>query len=148
MTASGLTIAAIMGVMLLVFIFSGYYLFAALGGAAIISGLVFWGPNVFQTIYFSIFKYCKDYNLLAACRCLSLMGQLLNQSGVAGRLFDNLSVAPRTTARRYGSRGDAHSNTLCCDHRYCRCVRCVHGAALHKPMLDAKYNKSRLRPAL
>ena len=54
-----------MGVMLLVFIFSGYYLFAALGGAAIISGLVFWGPNVFQTIYFSIFKYCKDYNLLA-----------------------------------------------------------------------------------
>ena len=64
MTASGLAIAAIMGVMLLVFIFSGYYLFAALGGAAIISGLVFWGPNVFQTIYFSIFKYCKDYNLL------------------------------------------------------------------------------------
>ena len=33
MTASGLTIAAIMGAMLLVFIFSGYYLFAALGGA-------------------------------------------------------------------------------------------------------------------
>ena len=56
MTASGLTIAAIMGAMLLVFIFSGYYLFAALGGAAIISGLIFWGPNVFQTIYFSVFK--------------------------------------------------------------------------------------------
>ena len=65
MTASGLTIAAIMGAMLLVFIFSGYYLFAALGGAAIISGLVFWGPNVFQTIYFSIFKYCKDYGAAA-----------------------------------------------------------------------------------
>ena len=40
------------------------------------------------------------------------MGQLLNQSGVAGRPFDNPSVAPRTTARRYGSRGDAHSNTF------------------------------------
>ena len=92
MTASGLTIAAIMGAMLLVFIFSGYYLFAALGGAAIISGLIFWGPNVFQTIYFSVFKYCKDYNLLAV-PLFVLMGQLLNQSGVAGRLFDNLSVA-------------------------------------------------------
>lgn len=42
MTVSGLTVAAIMGIMLLVFIFSGYYLFAALGGAALISGLMFW----------------------------------------------------------------------------------------------------------
>ena len=65
MTVSGLTIAAIMGILLLVFIFSGYYLFAALGGVAILSGLAFWGPGVFQTVYFSIFKYCKDYNLLA-----------------------------------------------------------------------------------
>ena len=65
MTVSGLTIAAIMGILLLVFIFSGYYLFAALGGVAILSGLAFWGPDVFQTVYFSIFKYCKDYNLLA-----------------------------------------------------------------------------------
>ena len=92
MTVSGLTIAAIMGILLLVFIFSGYYLFAALGGVAILSGLAFWGPDVFQTVYFSIFKYCKDYNLLAV-PLFVLMGQLLNQSGVAGRLFDNLSVA-------------------------------------------------------
>lgn len=56
MTVSGLTIAAIMGILLLVFIFSGYYLFAALGGVAILSGLAFWGPDVFQTVYFSIFK--------------------------------------------------------------------------------------------
>ena len=34
MTVSGLTIAAIMGILLLVFIFGGYYLFAALGGVA------------------------------------------------------------------------------------------------------------------
>lgn len=92
MTVSGLTIAAIMGILLLVFIFSGYYLFAALGGVAILSGLAFWGPGVFQTVYFSVFKYCKDYNLLAV-PLFVLMGQLLNQSGVAGRLFDNLSVA-------------------------------------------------------
>lgn len=141
MTASGLTIAAIMGVMLLVFIFSGYYLFAALGGAAIISGLVFWGPNVFQTIYFSIFKYCKDYNLLAV-PLFVLMGQLLNQSGVAGRLFDNLSVA---LGRQRG--GMAVAATLIAI--LFAATTGIVGASVvsmgllfTKPMLDAKYNKS------
>ena len=140
MTASGLTIAAIMGVMLLVFIFSGYYLFAALGGAAIISGLVFWGPNVFQTIYFSIFKYCKDYNLLAV-PLFVLMGQLLNQSGVAGRLFDNLSVA---LGRQRG--GMAVAATLIAI--LFAATTGIVGASVvsmgllfTKPMLDAKYNK-------
>ena len=141
MTASGLTIAAIMGVMLLVFIFSGYYLFAALGGAAIISVLVFWGPNVFQTIYFSIFKYCKDYNLLAV-PLFVLMGQLLNQSGVAGRLFDNLSVA---LGRQRG--GMAVAATLIAI--LFAATTGIVGASVvsmgllfTKPMLDAKYNKS------
>ena len=141
MTASGLTIAAIMGVMLLVFIFSGYYLFAALGGAAIISGLVFWGPNVFQTIYFSIFNYCKDYNLLAV-PLFVLMGQLLNQSGVAGRLFDNLSVA---LGRQRG--GMAVAATLIAI--LFAATTGIVGASVvsmgllfTKPMLDAKYNKS------
>ncbi len=141
MTASGLTIAAIMGAMLLVFIFSGYYLFAALGGAAIISGLVFWGPNVFQTIYFSIFKYCKDYNLLAV-PLFVLMGQLLNQSGVAGRLFDNLSVA---LGRQRG--GMAIAATLIAI--LFAATTGIVGASVvsmgllfTKPMLDAKYNKS------
>lgn len=141
MTASGLAIAAVMGVMLLVFIFSGYYLFAALGGAAIISGLVFWGPNVFQTIYFSIFKYCKDYNLLAV-PLFVLMGQLLNQSGVAGRLFDNLSVA---LGRQRG--GMAVAATLIAI--LFAATTGIVGASVvsmgllfTKPMLDAKYNKS------
>ena len=138
MTASGL---AVMGVMLLVFIFSGYYLFAALGGAAIISGLVFWGPNVFQTIYFCIFKYCKDYNLLAV-PLFVLMGQLLNQSGVAGRLFDNLSVA---LGRQRG--GMAVAATLIAI--LFAATTGIVGASVvsmgllfTKPMLDAKYNKS------
>ena len=130
-----------MGVMLLVFIFSGYYLFAALGGAAIISGLVFWGPNVFQTIYFCIFKYCKDYNLLAV-PLFVLMGQLLNQSGVAGRLFDNLSVA---LGRQRG--GMAVAATLIAI--LFAATTGIVGASVvsmgllfTKPMLDAKYNKS------
>lgn len=130
-----------MGVMLLVFIFSGYYLFAALGGAAIISGLMFWGPNVFQTIYFSIFKYCKDYNLLAV-PLFVLMGQLLNQSGVAGRLFDNLSVA---LGRQRG--GMAVAATLIAI--LFAATTGIVGASVvsmgllfTKPMLDAKYNKS------
>ena len=141
MTASGLTIAAIMGAMLLAFIFSGYYLFAALGGAAIISGLIFWGPNVFQTIYFSVFKYCKDYNLLAV-PLFVLMGQLLNQSGVAGRLFDNLSVA---LGRQRG--GMAIAATLIAI--LFAATTGIVGASVVSmcllfpmPMLDAKYNKS------
>lgn len=140
MTVSGLTIAAIMGILLLVFIFSGYYLFAALGGVAILSGLAFWGPDVFQTVYFSIFKYCKDYNLLAV-PLFVLMGQLLNQSGVAGRLFDNLSVA-LGRQRGGGDRGDAHRHPLCRDDRHRRRVRCLVGLLFVGPMLDAKYNKS------
>ena len=141
MTVSGLTIAAIMGIMLLVFIFSGYYLFAALGGAAVISGLLFWGPDIFQTIYFSIFKYCKDYNLLAV-PLFVLMGQLLNQSGVAGRLFDNLSVA---LGRQRG--GMAIAATLIAI--LFAATTGIVGASVvsmgllfTKPMLDAKYNKS------
>ena len=125
----------------LVFIFSGYYLFAALGGAAIISGLIFWGPNVFQTIYFSVFKYCKDYNLLAV-PLFVLMGQLLNQSGVAGRLFDNLSVA---LGRQRG--GMAIAATLIAI--LFAATTGIVGASVVSmgllfvgPMLDAKYNKS------
>ena len=141
MTVSGLTIAAIMGILLLVFIFSGYYLFAALGGVAILSGLAFWGPDVFQTVYFSIFKYCKDYNLLAV-PLFVLMGQLLNQSGVAGRLFDNLSVA---LGRQRG--GMAIAATLIAI--LFAATTGIVGASVVSmgllfvgPMLDAKYNQS------
>ncbi len=143
-----------MGVMLLVFIFSGYYLFAALGGAAIISGLVFWGPNVFQTIYFSIFKYCKDYNLLAV-PLFVLMGQLLNQSGVAGRLFDyliSLSVAlgrmQSTINRLRPARGGMAIAATLIAILFAATTGIVGasvvsmGLLFTKPMLDAKYNKS------
>lgn len=138
---SGLTIALIMGVMLLVFIFSGYYLFAALGGVAIISGLAFWGPEVFQLTFFSVFKYCKDYGLLAV-PLFVLMGQLLNQSGVAGRLFDNLSLA---LGKQRG--GIAIAATLIAI--LFAATTGIVGASVTsmgllftKPMLDAKYNKS------
>lgn len=141
MNFSGLTIAAIMGILLLVFIFSGYYLFAALGGVALISGLCFWGTDVFQTIYFSVFKYCKDYALLAV-PLFVLMGQLLNQSGVAGRLFDNLSLA---LGRQRG--GMAVAATLIAI--LFAATTGIVGASVvsmgllfTKPMLDAKYDKS------
>jgi len=141
MSASGLTIALIMGVLLLLFVFSGFYLFAALGGVALVSGLAFWGPNVFQTIYFSIFKYCRDYNLLAV-PLFVLMGQLLNQSGVAARLFDNLSLA---LGKQRG--GMAVAATLIAI--LFAATTGIVGASVvsmgllfTKPMLDAKYNKS------
>lgn len=141
MSFSGLTIAAVMGILLLVFIFSGYYLFAALGGVALISGLCFWGTDVFQTIYFSIFKYCKDYALLSVPMFV-LMGQLLNQSGVAGRLFHHLSLA---LGRQRG--GMAIAATLIAI--LFAATTGIVGASVvsmallfTKPMLDAKYDKS------
>ncbi len=138
---SGLAVAVMMGVLLLVFIFSGFYLFAALGGVALIAGLTFWGSDVFQMIFFSIFKYTKDYGLLAV-PLFVLMGQLLNQSGVAGRLFDNLSLA---LGRQRG--GMAIAATLIAI--LFAATTGIVGASVvsmgllfTKPMLDAKYNKS------
>ena len=61
MTVSGLTIAAIMGILLLVFIFSGYYLFAALGGVAILSG---------SRPYISAFSNTARIITCWQCRCL------------------------------------------------------------------------------
>lgn len=141
MIFDGLTIAIIMGVMLVLAIFSGYYLFAAMGGVALISGILFWGNDVFQNIYFSIFKYAKDYNLLAV-PLFVLMGQLLNQSGIAGKLFDNLSIA---LGRQRG--GMAVAATLIAI--LFAATTGIVGASVvsmgllfTKPMLDAKYNKS------
>lgn len=138
---NGLTVAAVMGAMLLIFIFSGYYLFAALGGVALLSGLMFWGPGVFQLTYFSIFKYCKDYSLLAV-PLFVLMGQLLNQSGVAGRLFEHLSLA---LGRQRG--GMAVAATLIAI--LFAATTGIVGASVvsmallfTKPMLEAKYDKS------
>ena len=138
---SGMTIAIIMGVLLLVLIFSGFYLFAAMGGVALIAGLSFWGTDVFQSIYFSVFKYCKDYGLLAV-PLFVLMGQLLNQSGVAKRLFDNLSIA---LGRQRG--GMAVAATLiailfAATTGFVGASVVSMGLLFTKPMLEAKYNKS------
>lgn len=141
MALSGLSVAAIMAVLLLVCIFSGFYLFAALGGVALISGLAFWGTDVFQTIYFSVFKYCKDYGLLAV-PLFVLMGQFLNQSGIAGRLFDNLSLA---LGRQRGGMAIA---AMIIAILFAATTGIVGasvvsmGLLFTKPMLDAKYNKS------
>lgn len=141
MTVSGLTVAAIMGVMLLVFIFSGYYLFAALGGVALISGLVFWGPGVFQLTYFSIFKYCRDYGLLAV-PLFVLMGQLLNQSGVAGRLFDSLSLALGKQRGGMAVAATIIAILFAATTGIVGASVVSMGLLFTKPMLDAKYNKS------
>ena len=141
MTFSGLSIAVIMGVMLIVAIFSGYYLYAALGGVALISGILFWGPDVFQAIYFSILKYCKDYGLLAV-PLFVLMGQLLNQSGIAGRLFDHLSLA---LGRQRGGMAIAATIIAILFAATTGIVGASvvsMGLLFTQPMLDAKYNKS------
>jgi tripartite ATP-independent transporter DctM subunit len=77
---------------LIVGIMSGYYLFAAMGTVGIFFGLVFWGPDVLNQLYFSAFNTMKDYTLLAI-PLFVFMGSMLDKSGVAEKLFDVLSIA-------------------------------------------------------
>lgn len=140
-TVTPLFVAVVMGILLLAFVFSGFYLFAALGGVALVTGLVFIGPSAFDNIFFSIFKYCKDYGLLAV-PLFVLMGQLLNQSGVAGRLFDNLSIA---LGRQKGGMAVAATIIAILFAATTGIVGASvvsMGLLFTKPMLDAKYNKS------
>jgi tripartite ATP-independent transporter DctM subunit len=77
---------------LIVGIMSGYYLFAAMGTVGIFFGLIFWGPDVLNQLYFSAFNTMKDYTLLAI-PLFVFMGSMLDKSGVAEKLFDVLSIA-------------------------------------------------------
>lgn len=85
---------AIIAMLLVLFagIFSGYYLFAILGGTAFIFGYLFWGPGVADMLYFNAFNTIKDYTLLAVPLFI-YMGSMLDKSGVAEKLFDVLSIA-------------------------------------------------------
>lgn len=90
MTAN-LTAISLMLLVLFAGIFSGYYLFAILGGTAFIFGYLFWGPGVADMLYFTAFNTIKDYTLLAVPLFI-YMGSMLDKSGVAEKLFDVLSI--------------------------------------------------------
>ncbi|KJS12666.1 MAG: C4-dicarboxylate ABC transporter [Peptococcaceae bacterium BRH_c8a] len=92
MVVSSLTVFFLMLLGLIAGIFSGYYLFAVLGGLGVIFGYVFWGPDVFNLVFLNFFGTVKNYTLLAI-PLFVFMGNMLQHSGVANKLFDVLGVA-------------------------------------------------------
>jgi len=63
MVVSSLTVFFLMLLGLIAGIFSGYYLFAVLGGLGVIFGYVFWGPDVFNLVFLNFFGTVKNYTL-------------------------------------------------------------------------------------
>jgi tripartite ATP-independent transporter DctM subunit len=89
MSVLSMTIAMLLGLML--FVFSGYYLFAVLGGLGLISGYLFWGDNVVNLIPLSTFGTIKNYTMLAV-PLFVFMGNMIERSGIAEKLFHYLSL--------------------------------------------------------
>lgn len=87
-----ITLFSIMLLAFVITIFSGYYLFAAMGGLGVIFGYLFWGPEVFNLLYFKALGTVTDYTLLAI-PFFVFMGAMLDKSGVAEKVFQKLAIA-------------------------------------------------------
>ena len=85
--ASSETVALLMGLALLVVLASGYPLGFGLGGLAVIFGLLFWGPQVFEMFYSRLYGLLSSYSYLAIPMFV-FMGVMVERSGVAERLFE------------------------------------------------------------
>ncbi|WP_078430270.1 TRAP transporter large permease [Alkalihalobacterium alkalinitrilicum] len=91
MDASALTIFILMLVGLMIGIFSGYYLFIVLGALGLLFGLIFWGEGVINLITLNAFDTIRNYSLLAIPLFI-FMGNVIDRSGIAERLFHALSI--------------------------------------------------------
>lgn len=85
--ASSETIVLVMGLALLVVLASGYPLGFGLGGIAVIFGLLFWGPQVFEMFYSRLYGLLSSYSYLAIPMFV-FMGVMVERSGIADRLFE------------------------------------------------------------
>lgn len=81
----GMIVALIIG------IFSGYYIYAVMGSIGLIFGLLFWGTKSFNLISSSAIDALQNYTLLAIPLFI-FMGNMLDKSGVADRLFHSLNI--------------------------------------------------------
>jgi tripartite ATP-independent transporter DctM subunit len=87
--ASPQVITVVMLILLLVLIASGFPLGLALGGVALISGLVFWNPTIFSLFYDRLFGITTNYTFLAVPLFI-FMGIMVERSGVSRQLFSTL----------------------------------------------------------
>ena len=87
--ASPELITVVMVTLLIVLIGSGFPLGLALGGLALISGLLFWGPAIFSLFYDRLFGVTTNYTFLAVPLFI-FMGIMVEKSGVSKQLFNTL----------------------------------------------------------
>jgi tripartite ATP-independent transporter DctM subunit len=81
------TVVLVMSLALLLTLVSGYPLGFGLGGLAVIFGLLFWGPQVFEMFYSRMYGLLSSYSYLAIPMFV-FMGVMVERSGVAERLFE------------------------------------------------------------
>lgn len=134
-------ILLLMIVGLIIGIFSGYYVFAVLGGLAVIFGLAFWGPDVFNLAVVNTLGTMKNYTLLAV-PLFVFMGSMLARSGCAERLYRWLGVSLG------GLRGGLAAAALLISVLFAACTGVVGasvvmmGLLFLPPMLARKYSPS------
>jgi len=76
-------------VLILAGILSGFPIAWILGGIAVITGFLFWGPQSFDTFYQQMYGLVSNYILLAIPLFI-FMGAMIEESGVGKRLFDTM----------------------------------------------------------
>ena len=85
------TLAIVGFVLILAGILSGFPVAWILGGIAIITGFLFWGPQSFDTFYHQMYGLISNYILLAIPLFI-FMGAMIEESGIGKRLFDTMYV--------------------------------------------------------
>ncbi len=87
--ASPETITVVMLCLLVVLVGSGFPLGLALGGVALITGLLFWNQSIFSLFYDRLFGVTTNYTFLAVPLFI-FMGIMVEKSGISNDLFSSL----------------------------------------------------------
>lgn len=88
---SAATLTIVGFALILAGILSGFPIAWILGGIAIVTGLLFWGPQAFDTFYHQMYGLVSNYILLAIPLFI-FMGAMIEESGIGKRLFDTMYV--------------------------------------------------------
>ena len=87
--ASPEIVTVVMITLLILLVGSGFPLGLALGGVALIAGILFFGPAIFSLFYDRLFGVTSNYTFLAVPLFI-FMGIMVEKSGVSKQLFDTL----------------------------------------------------------
>jgi tripartite ATP-independent transporter DctM subunit len=76
---------------LLIAIMTGFPLAFSIGGVGLIAGYILFGPKVFDLIYSRVYSNITSYQIMAV-PLFVFMGNMLQRSGVAEKMFDALDI--------------------------------------------------------